>query len=369
MQWGHKNYPNGIFFALFESRYWRAINETTKSQSALPTCGQSPALSPVCTHTPCLRALLCSLQAIDVAKEAAPRSVEMPSAEILFHYQTAWCYFFCFDWQRSAEDFDKLLHSTLNGSYAPPGAPKPAAAATKSQKEPTQASAQGSYAYQVGLCYAMLDDWHKAAWYMESVPVWLKKAGGEPKEVDLYAKRKAAEFLERLKRRRAKEDVLLDVMELLNAWNGVGQMPKDALDRAEQMLNAAKAAVQGGKLGWETEELVKWEVAVSSVLSTKRDWKGAYQHLKPLSDSHKAFLKESRSKKTGLNAFFYYELANVCFHLGERAGSQGVAQEERQVHRLRPLQAAAGQTAHAQAQDQGGGREGQEVSVGRVGCT
>ena len=318
VQWGHKNYPNGIFFALFESRYWRAINETQKVTAlSTPHAWRRPTNHPL--MTPAVRCVvsLCCVQAIDVAKEAAPRSVEMPQAEILFHYQTAWCYFFCFDWQHSAEDFDKLLHSTLNGSYAPPGAPKPSAAANKSQKEPTQASAQGSYAYQVGLCYAMLDDWHKAAWYMESVPVWLKKAGGEPKEVDLYAKRKAAEFLARIQKRRVKEDVLLDVMDLLNAWNGVGQMPKDALDKAEQMLNQAKAAVQAGKLQWDTESLVRWEVAVSCILSVKGDWKGAYQHVKPLADSHKAFLKESRSKKTGLNAFFYYELANVCFHLGD----------------------------------------------------
>jgi len=266
--------------------------------------------------------LYCFQQAIEVAKEAAPRSVEMPSAEILFHYQTAWCYFFCLDWQHSAEDFDKLLHSTLNGSYAPPGAPKPAATTTKSQKEPTQASAQGSYAYQVGLCYAMLDDWHKAAWYMESVPVWLKKAGGEPKEVDLYAKRKAAEFLDRLKKRRAKEDVLLDIMDLLNAWNGVSQMPRDALDKAEQLLLQAKESVKTGKLNWDTEDLVRWEVALSCILSTKKDWKGAYQHLHPLADSQKSFLKDSRAKKTGLNAFFYYELANVCFHLGDVAAAK-----------------------------------------------
>ena len=262
------------------------------------------------------------MQAIEVAKEAAPRSVEMPSAEILFHYQTAWCYFFCLDWQRSAEDFDKLLHSTLNGSYAPPGAPKPATTPGKAQKEPTQASAQGSYAYQCGLCYAMLEDWHKAAWYMESVPVWLKKAGGEPKEVDLYAKRKAAEFLDRLRKRRAKEDVLLDIMDLLNAWNGFSQMPKDALDRAEEQLNAAKAAVQAGKLAWDTEDLVRWELALSCILSTKGDYKGVYAHLKPLSESQKAFLKDSRAKKIGLNAFFYYELANTCFHLGDVAAAR-----------------------------------------------
>jgi hypothetical protein len=68
----------------------------------------------------------------------------------------------------------------------------------------------------------MLGDWHKASWYMESVPVWLKKAGGTPKEVDKYAKHKAAQFLTR--KRQAKEDVLLDVMDLFH-----GQHPRPLL--------------------------------------------------------------------------------------------------------------------------------------------
>ena len=37
MQWGHKNFPNGIFFALMESRYWRAINQTQKVKRS-PHC-------------------------------------------------------------------------------------------------------------------------------------------------------------------------------------------------------------------------------------------------------------------------------------------------------------------------------------------
>jgi hypothetical protein len=79
------HYPNGAFFALMESRYYRALCETRK--------------------------------AIEIADNAKSLVSELPSVEIMFSYQAAWCYFFCLDWQPCAEDFDKLLHSTLNGSY------------------------------------------------------------------------------------------------------------------------------------------------------------------------------------------------------------------------------------------------------------
>jgi hypothetical protein len=178
----------------------------------------------------------------------------------------------------------------------------------KAQKEPTQASAQGCYAYQVGLCYAMLGDWHKAAWYMDSVPVWLKKAGGTPKEVDKYAKRKAAEFLQR--RRHETEDVLLDVMDLLHAWNGYSQMPKDALDTAQQQLTQSRSKLT------EAEDVMRWELALAAILDTKQQYRAAYDKLRPLADSQKPTLKSSRCKKSGLTPFFYYELAYAAFHCG-----------------------------------------------------
>ena len=251
----------------------------------------------------------CGLQAIEIANAAGKNVHELPSAEILFHYQTAWCYFFCLDWQRSAEDFDKMLHSTPGGSYLPPGSPKPVAAVATKQKEPTQASAQGCYAYQIGLCYAMLGDWHRAGWYMESVPVWLKKAGGTPKEVDKYAKRKAAEFLQR--KRRLTEDVLLDVTDLLHAWNGYSQMPKDSLEAAQQQLTAARPKLT------EPEDVLRWELANAAILDTKADYSAGYNKLRPLADSQKPTLKSSRCKKSGLTAFFYYELAFAAFGSGQ----------------------------------------------------
>ena len=232
----------------------------------------------------------------------------------------AWCNFFCLDWRPCAEEFDALLHSTLNGAYQEAGTAKAVTAPPKAQKEPTQASAQGCYAYQIGLCYAMLGEWHKAAWYMDSVPVWLKKAGGTPKEVDKYAKHKAAEFLTR--KRKDKDDVLLDVMDLLHAWNGYSQMPKDALDSAEAQLKAAQERVRAGQLQWDVEELVRWELAMASVLATKKDHMGAFNHLNPLATKQKEFLKSSRAKKTGLNAFFYFELASAAFYTGDVAAAK-----------------------------------------------
>jgi hypothetical protein len=287
IEWGHVHFPGGAFFALMESRYYRALNETRI--------------------------------AISIADKAERTVSELPSISMMFHYQKAWCYFFCLEWESCATSFDKLLHPALNGNYQP-FVSTTVAVASREQKDPTQASAQGLYAYQIGLCYAMMGDWHKSSWYMESIPNWLKKAGGTPKEVEKYAKRKAVEFLHR--NRRATEDVLLDVLDLLHAWNGHCQMPNDALDRADFQLKAAQQQVKDGKLLWAVEEVVRWELATAVILATRGNHRGAYAHLMPVSEQQANFLKSVRGRKSGVSAFFFYELAAACLGVGDVTGAK-----------------------------------------------
>jgi hypothetical protein len=94
-------------------------------------------------------------------------------------------------------------------------------------------------------------------------------------------------------------------------------MPKEAVASAEAQLTEAKTLVTAGKLPWETEDLLRWELATACILATKKDFKGAFDHLNPLATKYKDFLKSSHCKKTGLYSFFYFELANAAFHLGQ----------------------------------------------------
>lgn len=220
-----------------------------------------------------------------------------------------------YDWQTCAENFDKLLHSNLNGDYVPPAGgatPKPSANGNTSAVEPTQASAQALYAYQVGLCYAMLGDFHRSDWYLQRVPKWLLKS---PKEIEMWGKRKSEELLAR--KRRIKEDYLLDVMELNHSWNGYNQMPNDKLLQAEQMLLDAEANEKKGVFKWEEEDKLRCSIQLSAIRCALKKYSEGLAPLKALIETQKAFLKSNRGKKSGIAPFFYFELANLSFLTGD----------------------------------------------------
>jgi hypothetical protein len=283
LQWADAKYPNGAFFALMRSR--------------LDRCKCDPR------------------KAIEASDAAVNLVDELPSVKILFYYQKAWCSWFIYDWQVCAENFDKLLHSKLNGDYVPPNSSSPKAAtngANASAVEPTQASAQALYAYQVGLCYAMMGDFHRSDWYLQSVPKWLLKS---PKEIELWGKRKSEELLSR--KRRIKEDYLLDVMELNHAWNGYNQMPHDKLVEAEQLLLEAEASEKKGVFKWEEEDKLRCTVQLAAVRSALKKYTEALTPLKAAVETNKSFLKSSRGKKSGLAPFLYFELANLSYLTGD----------------------------------------------------
>jgi hypothetical protein len=201
--WASEHYPEGVLFLLMQSRSWR-----------------------------CKRDLV---QAIVVAKQAIHNCSELPSVAVLFHFNTGWCSFFLLDWQQSAFYFDQLLHLEPSGAYQPPAGSglkkhsdaemklieEEKAAGRSKRMPPAKASALTFYACMVGINYLLLSMPHKARWYFGLVDGLADKKSSKP--IDLYAKRKSAEFLSRTTGDRM-EDALLDACELLLTWNGTSQV-------------------------------------------------------------------------------------------------------------------------------------------------
>ena len=279
LDWSQEKYPNGAFFAYMESKYYRSLNQTRK--------------------------------AIEIADATVPLVKALPSIEVLFYYQKGWCAFFDLGWIECAETFDKLLHATPGGDYVPQNGARTTPAATTGVK-PTPASAQALYAYQIGLCYAMVGDWHRADWYIRGVPSWLQK---NPKLIEQWGKRKAAEYMSRT--RRIKEDVELDICEMMQAWNGYTQMSKEKLGEAEAMLVAAQSAERKGSFKWSEEDNCRCILQLSAIRNALHRYAEANKDLTALIERSKTFIKSSQATKTGFKAFFYYELALSCYNLNQ----------------------------------------------------
>ena len=310
LDWAAVQYPDGAFFALMDSRYYRMKVEPRK--------------------------------AIEVAQKALLSIKELPSISILYLYQCGWCALFLLDWRQCALYFDALLHSKPGGDYGPPPsssstsklgsgdshaedeekrteaeeADKSLEAAEEELTDlsipPTKASAQGLYAYQTGLSYAMLGDLDRARWYLEGVPSWLSKRN---KAIDLFAVRKAFELLHRPALREA--ELTLDVFELLYCWNGFTQTPAASLKQLRAMLGRTGAALQKGPSSdtppFTREDLCRY-LLYSAALTALTDPAAARVQLEKDLKEHEAFLEHSQyAKQSGLLAFFYLELANECF--------------------------------------------------------
>ena len=100
-----------------------------------------------------------------------------------------------------------MLHAEPGGGYVPPaGEAKVSAEEARLIAEeeagphfarlpPAQASALTFYALMVGINYMLLRRPHKARYYFALVPKLVKPGEKVSKPIDIYAKRKAAEFL------------------------------------------------------------------------------------------------------------------------------------------------------------------------------
>lgn len=279
LDWGSRSHPNGAFFALLESRYYRAKVQPQK--------------------------------AIDIAQAGLRSLRELPALGIMYIYQSAWCAMFLLDWSQAAKHFGALLYASEDSEDEEQVA-----------LPPTRASAQAFYAYQLGLCQAMQGNWDAARQTWLSVPEWLQ---ARDKPIDKFAVLKSSQLLARLNQSSlTTDDVLLDVLELIVAWNGITQMPSEYVQQATEMLRNAYVN-QSNNNGWSAEQLVRyrWLKAsfIASAQSTDQSNVREAQELltSTLNDFDKDFKRDKSVMSSGLYAFICLELAHNAFVLQQHS--------------------------------------------------
>ena len=263
------------------------------------------------------------IQAIEVAQVGLKRIKEMPSVAVMYQYQCGWCGLFALEWAQCGRYFDSLLHSKLGGDYEPPAdSALPSTLAEEVQSEdadtaipPTKASAQSLYAYLCGITYAMAGDTDRAVWYLNSTPSWLTP---QQKPIDLFAVRRAHQVLSREPAMR-KEELTLDVMELIIVWNGLVQLPSSSVDALLQLLAAVQPLTSPSHPHpLDREDMIRYEWSVAA-LDGLTDPKAAKEQVERTLEANKEWLKnaDEEVKRGGMLAFLYYALADSCVELKE----------------------------------------------------
>ena len=313
LEWANVQYPNGAFFLLQESRYYRVKAEPKK--------------------------------AIEIAQVGLKRITEMPSVAVMFQYQCGWCGLFSLEWEQCGRYFDAMLHSKFGGDYVEP-ADSPRSRSTLAPDDshetdipPTKASAQSLYAYLCGIAYANAGDTHRAEWYLRSVPSWLTP---QQKPIDLFAVRRASQVLRRQPAWR-QEELTLDVMELIICWNGLPQLPASSIDALRTQLAAVQpltAASHPHPLAREDVIRFEWALAELDGISNPQ---AARERVERALEQHEAWLKgaDAETKRAGQLAFLYYALADNCVALKEWAAAKhwlNKAKEQKNFDLYNPLQ-------------------------------
>ena len=310
------NYPNGAFFALMRSRWHRCRGE--------------------------LR------QAIELSDGAIGAVSELPSLSIVFHYQSGWCAYFLLSYDEAARYLDRLLHSKLHGNFKPADGgdgltdeERTAVAALAKQSSvaavadpgpngdyrmPTmKASVQSFYAYHIGICYAMVERWELARWYLAMAGSFIRDSGSKPRPIDMYARDRAADHL--AKPRDAVYDYALDAAELLYGWNGLRQMPAEAIRRAYAQMQAAIAAEAAAEAAtkrgdatatapWTEEDRARAQLfcaAYERALGAPQ--KGAEMLEQLLQTSGKKLANSKRAQQLGVLAIANFALAECYIDL------------------------------------------------------
>jgi tetratricopeptide (TPR) repeat protein len=93
------------------------------------------------------------------------------------------------------------------------------------------------YAYQIGLCYALLDKWDKAKEYWASAPDYITK---KKRPVEVLLARQAKTFIDvTMAKKTRNSEAMLAAINMMNMWNGFSQMPQAAIAKALAALDDA----------------------------------------------------------------------------------------------------------------------------------
>eukprot|EP00475_Leptophrys_vorax_P026297 TRINITY_DN3702_c0_g3_i1.p1 TRINITY_DN3702_c0_g3~~TRINITY_DN3702_c0_g3_i1.p1 ORF type:complete len:526 (+),score=117.62 TRINITY_DN3702_c0_g3_i1:1146-2723(+) len=177
LDWADKEFPNSIMFHSLACRYYRSKGELDE----------------------CIR----------VAEKASENSADLPGIQLLFLYNAGWCGFLKLDYQALIDYFLKIIE----GSNA---------------NTNTKTNFAATYAYMVGLSFAIKGDLSSANKYFEQVPDFQR---AKMRPFDNYTRRKAADLL------KGRSEYFLDCCESIAHFGAFAQMSSELLQTYAEKLN------------------------------------------------------------------------------------------------------------------------------------
>jgi len=266
IEWGEKAYPNSCLFASMESRYHRQQTDLRK--------------------------------AIDVAK-AGLKNATIPALSVMFDHQLGWCAFFLMEWSEAVGYFEPLLALRKEGHLFDGHHEH-----KDSEKRPPRTSAQAVYAYQIGLCYALLDKWDKAKEYWASAPDYITK---KKRPVEVLLARQAKTFIDTIMAKKTRNsDAMLNAIALICMWNGFSQMPQAAISKALAALDDA------AKVGeFNTVDTARYNMLRGAILHSLNKDDEAITVLSKVVAQSDELLGSEAGKQSAAVPMAYAELATV----------------------------------------------------------
>jgi len=171
-------------------------------------------------------------------------------------------------------------------------------------KRPPRTSAQAVYAYQIGLCYALLDKWDKAKEYWTSAPDYITK---KKRPVEVLLARQAKNFIDNIMQKKTRHsDAMLNAIYLINMWNGFSQMPQAAISKALAALDDA------AKVGeFNTIDTARVNVLRGSILHYLNKDDEAQTILAKVTAQSDEILGSETGKQSAAIPIAYAELATI----------------------------------------------------------
>jgi len=314
IEWGEKSYPNSCLFANMESRLYRQETELRK--------------------------------AIEVAK-AGLKHATIPALSVMFDHQLGWCAFFLQEWSDSVGFFEPLLALRREGHLFEEHADHKA----DEGKRPPRTSAQAVYAFQIGLCYALLDKWDKAKEYWKSAPDFITK---KKRPVEVLLARQAKQWLDVTSEKKTKHQwATLNAIYMIQLWNGFSQMPASALTKALESLDEAAKTGE-----FDAVHTAEYHLLRGSILHNLKKGEEALTHINKALASSDELLGSEPGRQTAVVPLAYAELATI--HIANKdadkanaaikaaAGLKGYdlyRTVQLKLHALRNLSAALGKSS------------------------
>jgi len=276
IEWGEKTYPNSCLFAAMESRYHRQETDLRK--------------------------------AIEVAKGGL-KNATIPALSVMFDHQLGWCAFFLMEWSESVSYFEPLLALRKEGHLFDGHAEHK----DGEGKRPPRTSAQAVYAYQIGLCYALMDKWDKAKEYWASAPDFITK---KKRPVEVLLARQAKHFIDvTMNKKTRHSDAVVAAINLMLMWNGFSQMPQAAINKA---LAALEEAAKAGE--FDKVDTARVNVLRGAILHALNKDDEALTHLAKVLAASDELLGSDGGKQSAAVPMAYAEQATIYLAIKDKDG-------------------------------------------------